>query len=155
MLDKSCDQVRAISHNLVPPASEKFDLRTATSDYCLEMNAIHQPKIAFQYVGKEVDLPKNVEVNLFRITQELVTNSVKHAEAKEINVQLSMLDNMLQLTVEDDGKGYDLDNITSEGIGIGNIRYRVDYLNGELDVSSNEQGTYVNILIDKSRFNED
>lgn len=153
MLDKSCDQVRAISHNLVPPALEKFDLRTATADYCLEMNTIHQPKISFQYVGEQVVLPKNVEVNLFRIIQELVTNSVKHAGAKEINVQLSMLDNMLQLTVEDDGKGYDPENTASEGIGLGNIKYRVDYLKGELDVSSNDQGTYVNILIDKSDLN--
>ena len=155
MLDKSCDQVRAISHNLVPPALEKFDLRTATSDYCLEMNTIHKPKISFQYVGEEVNLSKNIEVNLFRIIQELVTNSIKHADASEINVQLSMLDNMLQLTVEDDGKGYDSENIKSEGIGLSNIKYRVDYLNGELDISSNEQGTYVNILIDKSDLNAD
>lgn len=154
MLDKSCDQVRAISHNLVPPALEKFDLKTATSDYCFEMNTIHSPKITFQYIGDNIKLPKNIEVNLFRIVQELVTNSVKHANATEINVQLSMMDNMLQLTVEDDGNGYDLNSIKADGIGLSNIKHRVDYLQGELDIATNSDGTYVNILIDKSSFND-
>ena len=154
MIDKSCEQVRAISHNLVPPALENFDLQTATSDYCTNMNNIHPPKITFNYLGDDVVLPKIVEINIFRIIQELVTNSIKHANASKIDVQLSIRDNSIQLAVEDDGTGFDLENTESDGIGISNLKHRVSFLNGEMDISSNSEGTFVNIFMDKTRFND-
>ncbi|MFD2914910.1 tetratricopeptide repeat-containing sensor histidine kinase [Psychroserpens luteus] len=155
MIDKSCEQVRAISHNLVPPALENFDLESAISDYCTNMNNVHEPQIQFNYLGDTLNLPKLMEVNIYRITQELVINSIKHAEAKEINVQLSSRNNTVQLSVDDDGKGFDISNITSNGIGISNIKNRVAFLNGEIDFVSSENGTSVNILIDTSKFNHD
>ncbi len=153
MIDKSCEQVRAISHNLVPPALENFDLQTAASDYCTSMNNIHKPKIAFSYLGDTIDLPKIIEINIFRIIQELVTNSIKHAEAKTINVQLSVQGETIQLAVEDDGKGFDVSKPKTNGVGISNIKHRVSFLNGEIDFTSNSEGTFVNILMDKTQFN--
>jgi signal transduction histidine kinase len=155
MIDKSCEQVRTISHNLVPPALENFDLQTAASDYCTNMNNIHTPTISFNYIGEMVILPKIVEVNVFRIIQELVTNSIKHAEASEINVQLSCRENALQLAVDDDGNGFDNTQPKSEGVGISNIKNRVSFLNGEIDFSSTSKGTSVNIFMDKTKFNND
>ena len=154
MIDKSCEQVRAISHNLVPPALENFDLKSAASDYCTNMNNIHSQKITFNYLGDNVVLPKIVEINIFRIIQELVTNSIKHASANNIDVQLSIRENNIQLAVEDDGEGFDISNLTTEGIGISNIKHRVSFLNGEIDIASNKEGTFVNIFMDKTRFND-
>lgn len=154
MIDKSCEQVRAISHNLVPPALENFDLQTAASDYCTNMNNIHSPKITFDYLGDDVVLPKIIEINIFRIIQELVTNSIKHANANKIDVQLSIRGNDIQLAVEDDGKGFDVSNLETEGIGISNVKNRVSFLNGEMDIASNNEGTFVNVFMDKSRFND-
>jgi len=155
MIDKSCDQVRAISHNLVPPALENFDLQTAASDYCTNMNSIHVPTITFNFIGEIVVLPKIVEVNIFRIIQELVTNSIKHAEASEINIQLSCRANALQLATEDDGKGFNVSKVKKGGVGISNIKNRVKFLNGEMDVSSSSKGTSINIFMDTTKFNHD
>lgn len=154
MIDKSCEQVRAISHNLVPPALENFDLKSAASDYCTNMNNIHSQKITFNYLGDDVVLPKIVEINIFRIIQELVTNSIKHASANNIDVQLSIRESDIQLAVEDNGKGFDISNLKTEGIGISNIKHRVSFLNGEIDIASNKEGTFVNIFMDKTRFND-
>jgi len=141
MIDNSCEQVRAISHNLVPPSLKNFSLLEAVEEYCQSMNSIHAPEVHFQQVGDAIDLDKKQEANVFRIIQELVTNSIKHSEAKEINVQLSHLENTLQLTVEDNGKGFDPKSVKSDGIGMQNVQSRVDYLNATMDFVSNEKGT--------------
>ena len=148
MIDNSCEQVRAISHNLVPPSLKNFSLLEAVDEYCQSMNSIHDPEVHFQNVGDPIHLDKKKEANLFRIVQELVTNSIKHAEAKEINVQLSHLENTLQLTVEDNGKGFDPKTVKSDGIGMQNVQSRVDYLNATMDFVSNEKGTSYTIAID-------
>jgi signal transduction histidine kinase len=148
MIDKSCEQVRAISHNLVPPSLKDFNLLEAVDEYCQSMNSIHSPEITFQHLGNAIVLDKKQEANIYRIVQELVTNSVKHAEANEINVQLSHLDGTLQLTIEDDGKGFDKSKVESDGIGLQNVSSRIDYLNADLDFVSNEKGTSYTITMD-------
>jgi len=101
MIDKSCDQVRTISHNLIPPALENFDLYLAAIDYCQKMNLNYDPEIEFQYIGEKQEFPKSVEINIYRVIQELVLNSLKHSHASMIHVQLSSINEVLQLTVED------------------------------------------------------
>ncbi|QCX01443.1 tetratricopeptide repeat protein [Aggregatimonas sangjinii] len=151
MIDNSSEQVRAISHNLVPPSLRDFNLLEAVATYCENMNAIHDPEISFQHLGEDIVLEKKLEANLFRIVQELVTNSIKHASAKEIHVQLSNVEENLQLTVEDDGKGFDVGNIASDGIGMQNVKSRVEYLGGLMDIKSDTKGTSFTITItDKS-----
>ena len=148
MIDNSCEQVRAISHNLVPPSLKDFNLIEAIDEYCQSMNNIHTPKIEFQHLGDAVALDKKQEANLFRIVQELVTNSIKHSDGSEIDVQLSYLKSILQLTVEDNGKGFDPKAIKSDGIGMQNIQSRVDYLNATMDFLSNDKGTSYTIAMD-------
>lgn len=156
MIDDSCKQVRAISHNLIPPSLENFNLIEATQVYCSNINDVTQDlQITFQHLGEDTDLPKKAEVNAFRIIQELVSNSLRHAEAKNINVQISSRDNSIQITVEDDGKGFDKNNIDSNGIGLNNVQSRVDYLNATTDFISNNEGTSYTIEIDKQNVNGD
>ncbi|MEO1030559.1 MAG: sensor histidine kinase [Bacteroidota bacterium] len=151
MIDKSCQQVRAISHNLIPPTLESFSLVEATEMFCQNLNSIHKPKIEFQFIGDDIVLGKKAEVNIFRIIQELVANSIKHAEASEINVQISHRGNSIFISVEDNGKGFDVKAIKQEGIGLKNIRSRVEFLNGELDIMSNEQGSSFTVEIDTTQ----
>lgn len=147
MIDTSSEQVRAISHNLVPPSLRDFNVLEAVATYCENMNAIHDAEIMFQHVGEDIVLEKKQEANLFRIVQELVTNSIKHADAKEIIIQLSNIEDNLQLTVEDDGKGFDVANVKSDGIGMQNVKSRVDYLGGLMDIKSDAKGTSFTITI--------
>jgi len=148
MIDNSCQQVRAISHNLVPPSLKNFNLVEAVNNYCENMNNTHTPAVNFQYIGDAVDLNKKIEVNIFRITQELVTNAIKHAKADHIDVQISHRNNTILLTVEDDGKGYVQTENTKSGIGLNNIKSRVEYLNANFEVVSNTNGTSNTIEID-------
>ena len=148
MIDNSCEQVRAISHNLVPPSLKNFNLVEAVEEYCQSMNSIHEPEVHFQEVGNPIVLDKKQEANLFRIVQELVTNSIKHAQSTEINVQVSHQENILQLTVEDNGKGFDPKAEKGKGIGMQNVQSRVDYLNATIDFLSNEKGTSYTITME-------
>lgn len=151
MIDNSCKQVRAISHNLVPPSLENFDLIEATEEYCHNMDEIYDPKINFQFLGKMISLKKKTEINIFRIIQELVTNSVKHAEATEINVQISSRKDTLLISVEDNGKGFDKKTIKKgAGIGLNNIDSRIKYLQATIDFVSNTEGTSHTIEIDRN-----
>jgi len=151
MIDNSCQQVRAISHNLVPPSLKDFNLIEAVSNYCENMNNTHQPEIDFQHIGEAIELNKKVEINIFRIIQELVTNAVKHAKAKTIDVQISNRNNTLLVTVEDNGEGYKNKTEETNGIGMNNIRSRAEYLNADLEVITNKNGTSNTIEIDLNK----
>nr|WP_262905106.1 sensor histidine kinase [Tamlana sargassicola] len=149
MIDDSCKQVRAISHDLVPPSLESFSLVEATEAYCSNLNeAYNNIDVNFQHLGEDINLSKKNEINIFRIIQELVSNSLKHAQAKAINVQISHRNNQIQITVEDDGVGFNANEVSAKGIGLGNVKSRVDYLNATLDLISNQSGTSYTIDID-------
>jgi len=154
MIDDSCKQVRAISHNLVPPSLENFSLIEATETYCNTMDAVNPIAINFQFIGNEFQLSKKAEINIFRIVQELVTNSLKHAEANEIDVQMSCQNHLLQITVEDDGKGFDKAEVKGKGIGLSNIESRIEYLNATVDFMSNNKGTSYTFEIDMNTLND-
>ncbi|NOY48680.1 MAG: tetratricopeptide repeat protein [Chlorobi bacterium] len=154
MIDKSCKQVRAISHNLIPPSLESFNLVEASEEYCQNMDVTHSQQINFQYIGDDFSIPKNAEINIFRIIQELVTNSIKHAMATEINVQMSCRKNTIQLTIEDNGKGFDKSEVVTDGIGLKNVQSRIDYLQGTIDLISNKQGTSYAIEIETETLND-
>lgn len=156
MIDNSCKQVRAISHDLVPPSLENFNLVEAAEVYCNNLNETNpSTEIVFQHMGDDIDLPKKAEINIFRIVQELVTNAIKHAKASVINVQISNRNNHIQVTVEDDGIGFNKNEAKSNGIGLSNVQSRVDYLNASIDLISNKNGTSYTIDIDKEKLNED
>lgn len=155
MIDNSCQQVRAISHNLVPPSLKDFNLVEAIDNYCENMNSTHQPEISFQHIGDTVSLNKKIEINIFRIIQELTTNALKHADAKTIDVQISNLNNTLLVTIEDNGKGYKIKNDKAEGIGLNNIKSRVEYLNATLDIVTNESGTSNTVEIDLNKIEKE
>jgi len=155
MIDDSCKQVRAISHNLVPPSLEKFNLVEAAEEYCNNLNEINPDvEFTFQHLGDALEISKKAEVNIFRIIQELITNSIKHADASAINVQISCHDNIIQATIEDDGKGFDKDAVSPGGIGLSNVQSRIDYLEALVDFISNEDGTSYTIDIDKERLDD-
>ena len=84
----------------------------------------------------------------------MVTNSIRHANATEIDVQISCRENHIQITVEDNGKGYDTKKRKGNGIGLKNIQSRVEYLQATIDVISNQKGTSYTIEIDANKLND-
>ena len=147
MIDTSIKELRRVAHNMMPEMLTKFGLDEAVKEYCTMVNGTRLLAVKYQSVGMEKRLFTASEIIVYRIVQELLNNILKHAGASEAFVQLVRQDNRLNIVVEDNGKGFDkalLDNNT--GSGWANIRYRVEYLKGQLDIHSGQgKGTLVNI----------
>ena len=148
MLDGSIKEMRRIAHNLMPETLLKFGLDTALRDYCDNITDTKSVSVSYQSIGlHKLKTDQIILTTIYRILQELINNTVKHASANNIFVQLAYYNDHLTISVEDDGKGFDITTIKdSPGIGWSNIQNRVEYLKGSVDVKSEkEKGTTVNI----------
>jgi signal transduction histidine kinase len=148
MIDEACGEVRAISGNLQPNTLFQFGLIRAIEDLIIKQKC-DTPHIIFQHFGAPVVLPSDRTLMIYRIVQELLTNALKHASASEILVEIVyQTEQMLCLTIEDDGIGFDENNISAESNGWKNIRSRIEYLQGSLWLHSTASvGTTVTIHI--------
>ena len=148
MIDTSIKELRRVAHNMMPEALVKFGLDTALRDFCNDINQSGALKVNYQSIGmQQTTIDQTAAITIYRIVQELLNNIMKHAAAKNAIVQLSKTDDLLSLTVEDDGKGFDTSILrAARGIGWGNIQTRVEYLKGKTDIqSAPEKGTSVHI----------
>lgn len=147
MLDHSISELRRVAHNMMPEVLVKFGLSEALKSYCARLMEAQLFKVDFQYIGNEERLPSNTEIFIYRVVQELLTNIAKHARATHVLVQLARQSEEMSITVEDDGVGFDTSVLEkSKGAGWANIKSRVTYLKGKLDIqSSRQQGTSVHI----------
>ncbi|MCP9750954.1 sensor histidine kinase [Ferruginibacter sp. HRS2-29] len=150
MLDSSIKEMRRVAHNMMPEALVKFGLDTALKDFCNDINQSGALKVNYQSIGLEENTTDElVAVSIYRIVQELVNNAIRHAAATTALVQVTRTNDIISITVEDDGKGFDSNLVKqAKGIGWTNIRNRVEFLKGKIDVQSQPgQGTSVLIEI--------
>jgi signal transduction histidine kinase len=96
---------------------------------------------------ERLDLPSELEGELFRITQEAVSNAARHGEARKVTIRLGSADGTAELTVKDDGRGFgsvDPLGATEAGhIGLASMRERAELMRGELEIDSGDEGTTV------------
>jgi signal transduction histidine kinase len=146
-LDNTIMELRKVSHNLMPEALVKFGLKSALQDFCESMQLNSGTTIICEQLGEERELGNIADVNIYRIIQELINNAIKHAQPTQVLVQLTKAPAKVLITVEDNGKGFDLKELdTSTGIGFANTRHRVNYFNGRMDIESKPgEGTTINI----------
>ena len=147
-LDSSIQEMRRVAHNMMPEALVKFGLDTALKDFCNEITKSGALQVSYQSIGLEkVVIEQIASITIYRIVQELINNTMKHAAAKTAIVQVTSSDGNLSVTVEDDGKGFDTSVLNqSKGMGWSNIQNRVSFLKGTLDVQSKkDEGTSVHI----------
>ncbi len=153
-LDNAISEMRRVAHSMMPESLLKFGLVDAVNDFCEGISHSGKLKVQFLAIGTEnMKLEQSEEITIYRIIQELLNNTLKHADATEAQVQIAKTDELLSITVEDNGKGFDSNQLNkNKGIGIGNIENRVAYLNGKLEVRSElGKGTSTNIeIIQKS-----
>ncbi|WP_428659304.1 tetratricopeptide repeat-containing sensor histidine kinase [Runella sp.] len=149
-LDNAISEMRRVAHSMMPEALVKFGLTEALQDFCDGINESRQLKVSLQTFGLETPIESSTEVVLYRIVQELLNNIIKHAHATEAYVQITRDHNHLSLTVEDDGKGFDMTQLNQKkGAGMNNIETRVAYLNGKMDIQSQpNEGTSVHIEVE-------
>ena len=147
MIDTSIKELRRVAHNMMPEMLTKFGLDEALKEYCNTVNATKLLDVKYHSVGMNTRLDKSIEIIAYRIIQELLNNILKHASASEAFVQLVRETNRLNVIVEDNGKGFDTSLLeNSKGAGWLNIRSRVEYSKGQIDIHSEKgKGTLVNI----------
>lgn len=140
-LDYATGELRRTAHNLLPDVLLEGGLSEAVFYFCKELQQSTGLVIDFQ---QYVDLPRlqpEVELSVYRMVQELLQNVIKHAEASLVIIQLSYADDLLSITIEDNGKGFDRsDTSGKDGIGLRNIYARVTALKGQIEIQSNESG---------------
>lgn len=134
-LDTAIAEMRRVAHNMMPEALLQLGLRDALQDFCDDINASKKVFVKFTVIGN-IDLAdKNMEVVLYRIVQELTNNALKHAEAKNILIQINRHSRGITVVVEDDGKGF-VPELTRKGAGLTNIESRIKFLKGAYDIQS-------------------
>ncbi|GAA4107019.1 sensor histidine kinase [Aquimarina addita] len=148
-LDETYDQVREISHNLIPKKISQTEFSNLINEYINTIKKVAAPHITFiPHPKDQVDLINdNQKAEIFKIIQELLTNSLKHAKAKIIEICLNAYSDTVEIIFEDDGIGFDKKK-EATGIGLQNIRKRLTLLKATMDIdSSANRGTAIRIQI--------
>ncbi|MBQ4822428.1 sensor histidine kinase [Aquimarina sp. MMG016] len=148
-IDEVYEQVREISHNLTPKGLNNTSFTKFVGDYIHTIEKVTEPDITFvPYPIDKVDqIDEKHKVEIFKIIQELLTNALKHARAKVIEVCLNAYKDTVEIIFEDDGIGFDTQKV-ADGIGLQNVRDRLSVLRARIDIDSAiNRGTAIRIKI--------
>ena len=147
-LSDSLTELRSVARNMMPETLVKFGLQAALKDYCSSMTG-SETKVTLQFYGTDKGITINQQVTMYRVIQELINNAIKHAKATEVLVQYMRKGDQVDITVEDNGIGFDKSKSLKQkgtGMGLSNLQTRVAYLKGNIDFESEEnEGTTVNV----------
>lgn len=149
LLDETYQQVRNLSHTLIPKKFTHHKFCEVLESYFNNIGEASTIKTYFTaYPKKEIDaLNEELQIEIFKIIQELLTNTIKHAKASKMDLQLNLVENLLNILFEDNGIGFNPENY-NPGIGIMNLENRIIELNGTLIIDSKlKRGTIANIEI--------
>nr|WP_294785375.1 sensor histidine kinase [uncultured Flavobacterium sp.] len=150
MLNDSIKELRNISQNLMPESLMKLGLEHALKDLCAS-HSTSETVIELQYLIKKATVPQHFKVTIFRIIQELLNNALKYAKASQILVSCSQNKDVYYITVEDNGIGFNAEYAEKrEGMGLRNIKNRVAFMNGKLEIDSvagKGTSTYIELKI--------
>lgn len=134
-LESGIEQVRRISHDMYPPALQKLGLWEALKELFANIDSSKKVKTSIQGIPKEMRLSSETELAVFRVMQELVTNSLRHSDADSLKVEIRKNDQTLHLQYSDNGQGMDAGTMKS-GLGFLNMRSRIDAVNGKIEFES-------------------
>lgn len=146
LVNESYDEMRSISHQMMPNALIKSGLASAVKEFIGKLDQ-DKLKVTLETVGLNERLDEQTETVIYRVIQETVNNVVKHAEASKLDIQIIKDEEGISVTIEDNGKGFDKNKVDIKaGIGLSNIYSRVEFLKGTVDIDSTEgKGTLVAI----------
>jgi signal transduction histidine kinase len=155
LLDDIINRIRAISNDLMPLTLLRKGIVIATTDFINKLPRELELKITFSS-DPLPELSKDQAINLFRIIQEIIHNTLKHAKATNLKISLHYQSKIISLITEDNGMGFNqkIANKENSGLGLRNILSRTEVLHGEMFINSNQgEGTkyVINIPVnDKS-----
>ncbi|MFP4448156.1 MAG: histidine kinase [Bacteroidales bacterium] len=140
LIDILAQDMRSISHSLMPKVLEDFGVGPALESLCNHLNEPGKINIHYYDSGFEDRMEKNTELNIYRIAQELLHNAIKHSGGTRVNIQYIKHTASIVLMVEDNGKGFDIRKAKSDktGIGLKNIETRAKMIGANLFIDSNK-----------------
>jgi len=143
------DEVRHISHQLRPSALDDIGLEAALSSLLQDYKAHSGVEVETLFSTQQGKLKSEAATTLYRVVQESLNNIEKHAKAKKVTVVLQQIGNMLQLLIRDDGVGFQVhDAMNKRGIGLRNMRERVEFIGGDFELNSEIGfGTEITVLL--------
>lgn len=148
LLTEAIKETRRISHELMPTTLEQFGLKSAIDDICTQLS--NGTKFRCHITGLHRRIEKYLELAVYRTAQELMTNVVKHAQATECEVEISIGHKTIRISVQDNGQGMPAVVEHKPGIGLAAIRSKIELLKGKVSVDSKlGKGTFIEVIIPK------
>ncbi|WMN06342.1 tetratricopeptide repeat protein [Marivirga arenosa] len=145
-INEAIKETREISHNLSTDMLSRFGLETALKDIVRTINDAEKINADLSIYGLQKRLSLEIERNIYHIVLELINNTIKHAEAQQISIQISLVDDEINLFYEDDGKGFDVQNVVDSGLGMRSIYARINTINGAVYFNS-KPGQGINVVM--------
>ncbi|MCC6685029.1 MAG: sensor histidine kinase, partial [Bacteroidia bacterium] len=147
LLDEACSEVRRISHNLSSGIVMSFGLVPALEELCHSVDQSKLIKCKLMAYGMDERLDQSIELGVYRMIQEIFSNILKHAKASKVTVQLNHVEGSLNVTIEDDGPGFNVEEKRkSGGMGLQNLEKRAAQLNGVYTVDSHPGKGTISII---------
>jgi signal transduction histidine kinase len=151
MLEQASGDVRKISHNMMPGLLTKLGFFEAVEDLMESIKDAGDINAVMETEGDTDRLPENKEIMLYRVVQEMVNNTLKHANAKSIFLKMARFPDRLEMFFSDDGIGFETEkamNAETSSLGLNSILSRIGFLNGEVQIDSSPgNGTRYKIRI--------
>ena len=132
-------KIRSIARDLRPPVLDALGLKVAMQTYCTEFTRRTHLPVIFEAEDTLSELPDPYNITLYRALQEALTNVVKHAQASQVWVDLSVDEEQVTLTIQDNGIGFSGEQPGSNGIGLAGLHERITIAGGTLTVSSTQK----------------
>jgi len=146
IINESLEDLRLLSKSLTDDSINDLTIVKLLENECDKVRSLKKFKIDFKNTLKS-NVSYEMKSVLLRVTQEFLQNSIKHSKCKNIFISLSKTNKHLDLQLQDDGKGFDLKNLKTSGIGLKNIEKRIKLLDGTFNPKSGKNGTTFNIKI--------
>lgn len=130
-------EVRRIIYDLRPMALDDLGIVPTLKKYVSTIMEYNPGvNIEFHSHSAEKRIPSEYEVAIFRIVQECITNALKHGKPKEISVKMEWMANDINVVVKDDGKGFDINQVSDKSFGLVGMRERIELLKGKIEIIS-------------------
>lgn len=147
LTDECIQEIRNIIHNVLPPVLTDFGFVDALQALCEKVQKSTGVLITLNRNHVDERFGKEVELALYRIAQEIISNAIKHSGATAIQVTLNKDEDVLEMNVSDNGKGFDMKDV-KHGFGLKNLQSRVQVINGKIDFYTRPQhGTLITIKV--------
>lgn len=137
-LDDVITQVRRISRALLPPSLEKLGLFFALEELANWVNKSDEIKIECWKGGEQFRFDSKEELSIFRVVQELMNNAIKHSGASLVKVNVRFVNSTMAVSLSDNGKGFNLEEMTSTGLGLKNLESRTELVGARFKMKSVE-----------------